>query len=87
MAPMDTVLQLNSMILVAILLAVALMGVLLTMLFGAAAGPYDVVSIIGAVICVVGALAIAVEVLWVRDDQPIEETGQVPRPVRRREHP
>jgi hypothetical protein len=51
------------MVLIVILLAVAIVGVLASSLLGLVSGTFDVVSIIGAVICVVAALAIGVEVL------------------------
>lgn len=56
------------MILIALLLAIALAGVLLTSLIGLLSGPVDIVSVVGAVICVVAALVIAVGALWVRDE-------------------
>ena len=56
------------MVLIAILFSIAAVGVLLTSLLGFITGTFDLVSIVGAVICVVAALAIAIEVLWVRNE-------------------
>jgi phage-related protein len=56
------------MLLITYLLAIAVAGVLITSLAGLIAGTFDVVSIVGAVICVAAALAIAIEVLWLRSE-------------------